>query len=562
MDSTKCSINELLHTIVLDYKLNAEQFKNCLIWNGAAIAPHICGIIGRDKKCLSVEDSATAFSELTKFQSELPPDADVAKLLLSYIPRETDTGDESVDYRSYSLHPATYPGKYELIIINGRAKAACSRYARNLMSANSLIIIPNAEELTGKLPKDLFYAEFKNNEDGTKLVLLSSERELFLYLCLRANELYSDSFDMKLNFEYTAEADKAISAIPSIMFVHKYDAKYLSNQYSELLLSSMSYEEQKNYLLSKYSYKSDFYSFQFKQLGCRVDNLIINCEELQHSWALEREISQGIDELAFLQIKDFMPEIIFIDDIAKYDFDTIINLKKQCKFLVGEVFDLSKNYDVLAEFNLIISHNSKVLNLLSELGINTYQIPFLFDRRVSDVPAKFTNRKYPISVLVSNSSEDFEFAQAMSKMSKTHIFSIAYSEPSEQLKSLPNYYGNATASNLYKLMSNSQIVLCRDLSELSSNNTEFSPIIAGACGAMLIAEYSKAIANIFEIGEEVVCYRSYPEAIALAKYYSEYTNEAIEIANKAKKKIADEHSYYRTSETLLKVFRQVSKNQE
>ncbi len=549
-------VTELMLSVILDYKHNSELIRNCLVWNGSMLSKSLYDVLDEEAKSLFVEYSSDSFVALSDYHSDLKSKSIPANFSMAYIPRDSDTGDENLDYKSYALHPATYPVKYELIIINGKAKATCTRYARNLIAANSLIIIPNAEELRGKLPKDLYIAEFTNKTNGIKLLIMSATKDLFIHICIRANERFSDSFDLKFNFEYQSNSTQPAysSELPSILFIHQYNANYLSNQYSELVLSGMNYDEQKNYLLSKYAIKSDFYSFQFKQLSCRTDDIIVNCPELQHAWASERESDLGMEELIYSQVNAFAPDVIFIDDISQYDYQTIITLKNKCRLLIGEIFNPPNNYHTLAEMDLVLSTNPQIIELLAGIDIKAMQIPFMFDTRVHESPINYANRRYPISLIIGNSPNDIEFAKYLSEsLSNICIFTCTYSEISEEVKSLNNYLGNAVASNLYKLMSDSKIVICNNWAELLQNNPEFSPVIPSGCGALLISAYSDLLIDMFEVGDEIINYRTNSEALAMIKYYSEYTEESIAICTAGHSKVMQKYLYGNIANDLLKL---------
>lgn len=553
MGSLDRRVSELMLSVILDYKHNSELIRNCLVWNGALFCKSLCDVLDDEAKCLFVEYSSDSFVKLSDYHSELKSQSLPANFSMAYIPRDSDTGDENIDYKSYSLHPATYPVKFELIIINGKAKAVCTRYARNLIAANSLIIIPNAEELRGKLPKDLYIAEFTHKTSGVKLLLMSAIKDLFLHICIRANDKFSDNFELKLNFDFGNMFNAGTNTeLPSILFIHQYDSKYLSNQYSELVLSGMSYDEQKNYLLSKYAIKSDFYSFQFKQLSCRADDIIVNCPELQHAWATEHESDLGIEELIYSQVNAFAPDIIFLDDISKYDYLTIASLKSKCKLLIGEIFNRPDNYHTLAEMDLVLCSNPEIIEMLSAIDIRAIQIPFLFDSRVQESPINYYNRRYSASLIIGNSAEDIGLAKYLSaNLPQISIFTSTYSDISEEITSLTNYLGNAVASNLYRLMSDSKIVICNNWADLLSTNPEFTPVIPCGCGALLISSLSDSLINIFDVGDEIINYRSNSEALALIKYYTEYIEESITISSVANRKVMQYYMYSNAVEGIL-----------
>ncbi len=63
-----------------------------------------------------------------------------------------------------------------------------------------------------------------------------------------------------------------------------------------------------------------------------------------------------------------------------------------------------------------------------------------------------------------------------------------------------------------------------------------------ACGGFLIAEYSEALAELFEIGVEIVAYRSVKELYDKVKYYTENPDKAKVIAGEGRLAVLKRHS--------------------
>jgi len=63
-----------------------------------------------------------------------------------------------------------------------------------------------------------------------------------------------------------------------------------------------------------------------------------------------------------------------------------------------------------------------------------------------------------------------------------------------------------------------------------------------ACGGFLLAEYSEGLKDLFELGEELVCYRNQKELIELVGYYLAHQNEAQAIAERGKARVESDHT--------------------
>ena len=73
-----------------------------------------------------------------------------------------------------------------------------------------------------------------------------------------------------------------------------------------------------------------------------------------------------------------------------------------------------------------------------------------------------------------------------------------------------------------------------------------------ACGGFVLAEYSKELSNIFEIGKEVETYSTLDELVSKATYYLDYESEALEIAERGREAVLKNHTISGRVKHMLK----------
>jgi SAM-dependent methyltransferase len=76
---------------------------------------------------------------------------------------------------------------------------------------------------------------------------------------------------------------------------------------------------------------------------------------------------------------------------------------------------------------------------------------------------------------------------------------------------------------------------------------------ATGCGAMLVTDHKDNLADLFEIGEEVVAYRTTDEAAALIEYYLSHPDEAKSIAAAGQKRVLKDHTYEKRMQKVGKI---------
>ena len=73
-----------------------------------------------------------------------------------------------------------------------------------------------------------------------------------------------------------------------------------------------------------------------------------------------------------------------------------------------------------------------------------------------------------------------------------------------------------------------------------------------ACGGFVLAEYSKELSNIFEIGKEVETYSTLDELVSKASYYLDHESEALKIAKQGRDAVQKNHTISGRVKHMLK----------
>ena len=73
-----------------------------------------------------------------------------------------------------------------------------------------------------------------------------------------------------------------------------------------------------------------------------------------------------------------------------------------------------------------------------------------------------------------------------------------------------------------------------------------------SCGGFVLAEYSKELSSIFEIGKEVEIYSTLDELVSKATYYLDHESEALEIAERGRDEVRKNHTISGRVKHMLK----------
>jgi spore maturation protein CgeB len=72
-------------------------------------------------------------------------------------------------------------------------------------------------------------------------------------------------------------------------------------------------------------------------------------------------------------------------------------------------------------------------------------------------------------------------------------------------------------------------------------------------GALLVTDWKENLHEMFELGKEVIAYRTPEECAELIRYYLEHENEREEIARAGQQRILNEHTTYQRMQELVDI---------
>jgi spore maturation protein CgeB len=118
-------------------------------------------------------------------------------------------------------------------------------------------------------------------------------------------------------------------------------------------------------------------------------------------------------------------------------------------------------------------------------------------------------------------------------------------------------HGSISDENYIRLFSQSKI--CIGLSSCGETHANGDRILqirlrdfeAPMCGAFYITEYQEDLAEFYEIGKEIVCYKSKEELLDKIKYYLRHDSEREQIAQAGYKRAQRDHTWQRRFELFF-----------
>lgn len=364
-----------------------------------------------------------------------------------------------------------------------------------------------------------------------------------------------------------------------IIFVDTYYPKFLKAFWeNNRPLSKLSYERQRKKLLEAFFGTSDSFSYNLRKLGFVADDIIANDEILQKQWAVEnglkirenRIVSRlqtgpylarllgkpaWIRKIALEQIKKYKPDIVYMQNLEILDVDTLTEVKKQCRLLVGQIASPLPDKKYLKKYDLIVSSFPHYVKKFRRMGIKSEYQKLAFDPRILKAVDK-QKKKYGATFIGSFTPYHVAGTRMLEKAAKNipiHVWGqgIEFLSPFSPLRK--NYHGEAWGLGMYKILAQSKIVINRHIGVAGDYANNMRLFEATGCGAMLITDRKKNLGDLFREGREAVSYKTSQDLIEKLNYFLENDQERMKIAMAGQKRTLKNHSYPVRMKELTKI---------
>ncbi|MDT3676190.1 CgeB family protein [Microcystis wesenbergii] len=362
---------------------------------------------------------------------------------------------------------------------------------------------------------------------------------------------------------------------------------------------------------------ADFWTQALRPFNYDVWELVANAEILQKKWAEENGLkykSQNwLIEIITAQVKQFQPDILFVDDHVTFTRDTILHIRHECpsiKLVLGWCGAPYNDKSVFDSYDVVLSNIPELIQEFTRQGHHSKYIKHAFDPRILErinltqdkaIEFSFFGSIYkgasghnereslikklieqlPLEIWSDVASQSLEINRLKVKqliydavqlsakfdwsnkiLSSTpkirHYVKMEkrpeltdYVDQSIILKAHHPLYGLAMFQKLYE----SQITFNNHINisgKSASNMRLFESTGVGTC---LITDWKENLQDIFELDREVVTYNSVEECIEKVKYLLENPQEIQAIAFAGQKRTLKEHTFTQRAMQLDEIIR-------
>ena len=338
-------------------------------------------------------------------------------------------------------------------------------------------------------------------------------------------------------------------------------------------LSSRPYAEQWRVLMDQCFGTADFYSFHLQSLGHEAHEVVINCNPLQRRWAKEharrlwptyplyrclRKMKSWQMAVLKAQVEKLQPDVVYVQDLNVTDEDCLRAVKRKGRLIVGQTAYALRDGLDYSPYDLILTSFPHYVERFRAQGIKSEYFRLAFDPRVLNRLGEAQVRQQVAFVGAYtdrhlNGNRLLEYVAG--RVPVTFWGYGMTGVPSDSLIR-KSYHGEAWGLQMYRILAESAISLNRhiDVADRFANNMRLFETTG--VGTFLVTDWKENLHELFEVGKEIVAYRTPQECVELITYYLEHDDERRAIARAGQARTLREHTYAQRMRELVDIVRQ------
>lgn len=387
------------------------------------------------------------------------------------------------------------------------------------------------------------------------------------------------------------------------LIVDTYYTSFLRHIYgANIGLANMGYDAQMQTFMNSCFGASDSFSRNLKLHGHEAKEIIINNDILMRQWAKENGINQAFsitpqdivhypsimkfissskrtkDALNFIlctlkkssivkkmfishetnnndilrrYVQLYKPDVLYVIGLGSISNEFLQEIKKEARlFLIAQNAsdwrDMEELYEYLHPYDLFLSSFPHYAAAIQNMGKSSEYFRLCFCEKALEYVKLMIQRDIDISFVGGFGPRWGDAMNMFERISEKYNFRL-YGEGLFLDNNFPalkrSHYGPLYGLDVYRLYSNSKIVINRHILASSNYANNSRMYEATGMGALLVTEMRENLSEMFEPGKEVVTYESPEEALEKIDYYLKHESERKKIAAAGHERTLKEHTY-------------------
>lgn len=332
------------------------------------------------------------------------------------------------------------------------------------------------------------------------------------------------------------------------------------------------YAEQWRVLMDQCFGTADFYSANLRNLGHDAHEVVANCEPLQRRWAREqalplwaafplysrlRKMKHWQAAVLKAQVEHFKPDVVYVQDMNWTDAAFLRAITRRGRLVVGQTaYALREDIDY-GPYDLVLTSFPHYVGQFRSQGVRSEYLRFAFEPRVLEFLGPVQSR-YDVTFVggyTGNHATGTRLFEYVAGRVPVQFWGYGADGLPQGSVIRKSYHDEAWGMQMYRILAESKISLNRhiDHSQRFANNMRLFETTG--VGTLLVTDWKENLSEMFEVGKEVVAYRTPQECAEVLAYYLEHDGERRAVALAGQERTLREHTYPRRMQELVNIVR-------
>jgi spore maturation protein CgeB len=325
------------------------------------------------------------------------------------------------------------------------------------------------------------------------------------------------------------------------------------------------------------------YSSNLRKLGHEAQQIFFNNEDLQMAWAREHGLkinTRGHTRWQFRLRRGLVPWLsrskdrpwlydILTAQIQHYKPDVLLNnemrlstayfrhMKPYVRLLVGSHGSPLPEDRDFGVYDLVLSVVENFVDCFRQEGVNSELLRLGFEPLVLD-RLHGTERSIPVSFvgqLTRDHASRQHWLEYLCERIPVHVWAPSTNGLRDDSPVIRCHQGTVWGTEMYEILHKSLITLNHHIDVAGAYAGNGRLFEATGMGTLLVTDWKTNLHEMFELGKEVVAYRSAEECAEMVRYYLEHDEEREAIARAGQQRTLRDHTYYQRMQEFADIVR-------
>jgi len=345
-------------------------------------------------------------------------------------------------------------------------------------------------------------------------------------------------------------------------------------------LDKKPYDEQQRVQTEACFGLAGFCASNLRVLGHDAKDVHVNNEVMQRQWAREHRLKVSSDwrwEFRFrrgivpwvsrirvrgwfygilaAQIRHYKPDVLLNMAMDGIDSCFLQEIKPYVRLLVGQIAAPLPQGENWGIYDLVISSLPNFVEYFRSLGIHSELNCLSFEPTVLR-HLQTQKRNVLVSFVGSFTSAHSKRDQLLEHLCSNlpmNVWGMGVERLPQDSPIRARYLGTAWGIRMFRIFAASKVVVNHhiDIAQSYANNMRLFEVTG--TGALLVTDWKKNLHEMFELGKEVIAYRTPEECAELIGHYLEHESEREEIARAGQQRTLQEHTNYQRMQELVDI---------